>query len=300
MSTRRRNSSAASGAAKSTQEKKVLTSAATSRKSSVNDKAEVNITTCPSCNKSIETRHRSIECYECLEWYHFGCSGVSQQTFDFLSNSGGDAIQWVCAPCLSIGKKGRENKLDVLLHKMEIMEKQIDNLKGICSGQDIDNKIEKAVEKKVAEVLDEKLEIEKSQLHIVVVGLEEGEGEERAEADKQKVSDIIKEINPDKKDINIEEVTRLGKPVEGRNRLLKFKVKSLAEKEKILRNSYKINKDRQNKIYFNPDRTQLQREKHRKLRDDLKRIRDETGNNNFVIRGYEIVEKRGANDENNA
>ena len=75
-----------------------------------------------------------------------------------------EEIQWVCKLCLSASVKAKENnddKLDILLQKIISMEKQLDNLKHACTEVNIDDKIEKLVEQKVAQALDERLVIEK-------------------------------------------------------------------------------------------------------------------------------------------
>ena len=252
---------------------------------------------CQTCKCNFEDGDDWIGCYSCSCWYHAGCSGLDQEQYRFLSE-GGEEIQWVCQDCLAgKGKSSKtDDKLDLLLQKIENMEEQIKQMKAGCIGSDLDKKIETAVEKKVAEVLDEKLEIEKRELNIIVSGVDEQEGDDTLTKDSRLLMGLIKKIDEDIEENKVQQITRLGRRSEGRNRMIMLKVKSVEQKEKILRNYFRINKDQQNKIYFNPDRTPLQREKHRQLREELKRIRTETGNNNYVIRGYTIVEKKAPND----
>ena len=88
-------------------------------------------------------------------------------------------------------------------------------------------------------------------------------------------------------------VTRIGKKIEGKSRVLLVQLPDLATKHLILSQSAQLrSKTTWKKVYVNPDLTRYERETQRLLRDELK-ARKEKGETDLIIRGNRIVKRRG-------
>ena len=78
-----------------------------------------NLLNCKKCEDYIVADDKSIECYNCREWYHFSCSDLTEKNFNFLSHTG-EEMQWVCPLCTQgiVSRKKREDnneeKFDLL------------------------------------------------------------------------------------------------------------------------------------------------------------------------------------------
>jgi hypothetical protein len=184
--------------------------------------------------------------------------------------------------------------------KVDIMAQKMTMLETGYTGASLDEKIERAVQRKLAEALDERGEIEKRKLNVVVVGVKESEAakaEDRAKEDVLRVKALIAKIDPNLQDEKIENPVRLGRAPnkDGKPRLLKIQVGSEEARDNIVRNAWKLNlqvNDPKDRVYFNQDLTQLQRERQKELKAELLRVRAETGEGDWVIRNGKIVKKR--------
>ena len=91
-------------------------------------------------------------------------------------------------------------------------------------------------------------------------------------------------------DFKPQSVTRLGKIVHSRPRLLRFKCANMQEKITLLKGSKNLRNDGQfKKVFVNPDLTECQRKRDKSLREQLKSRRDR-GEDVVIYRG-EIVQK---------
>ena len=90
-------------------------------------------------------------------------------------------------------------------------------------------------------------------------------------------------------DVKVTKILRLGKPVEEKARPLLIVIEDLSHKEFIVSHSYYLRHHSQyENIYISTDRTKFQRQKHRKLVQELKKRR-EGGEKNLIILNGEIV-----------
>lgn len=252
---------------------------------------------CIFCDIAIEDGN-CIECFDCKQWSHFKCSKLTKRQFDFLVENSGESIQWHCQSC-SEGEVDRktetEVKLDFLIKQMEMMQSVIIKLETGFTGSSLDEKIEKVVDRKLAEALDERNEKEKRKCCLIAVGLQESEEDrnsERIREDTTRLRDLLTKIDLSLAETLIEEPVRLGKKT-NHPRLLKFKVKDEAAKEKILKNYHELNRNvqkKEEKIYFNPDYTPLERQKYKKLREEIA-IRTKAGEKDLTIRNWKIVSR---------
>ena len=90
----------------------------------------------------------------------------------------------------------------------------------------------------------------------------------------------------------IENVHRIGKVVEGRNRLIRVILSSEDCKDRVLREARQLrNASEFKNVYVNPDLTLRQRQEGKRLREELKRRR-ELGED-VVLRHGSIASKSG-------
>ena len=166
------------------------------------------------------------------------------------------------------------------------------------------------MEKKVRDITLEKDERKEREDNLVIAGIPECSGteEEQKNHDRDHIDAILKTAigsigeNEDmKKNLKVTEVRRLGqKGIGTRPRMVKVQVKNKDIRNHILKNSYKNlqsqNRDTPNKdkIYINKDYTYAERQKQKELRDQLKAKKEETQENDWAIRGGEIVKRKVA------
>ena len=252
---------------------------------------------CIFCDIAIEDGN-CIECFDCKKWAHFKCSKLTKRQFDFLVENSGDSIQWHCQSCYEgeVDRKTEtEVKIDYLIKQMETMQSVITKLESGFTGTSLDEKIERVVERKLAKALDERNEKEKRKCCLIVVGLQESEEarqSERSREDTSRLRDLLSKIDDSLAETLVEEPVRLGKKT-NRPRLLKIKVKDETAKEKILKNYQELNRNvqrKEDKIYFNPDHTPLERQRYKDLREQIV-IRTNAGERDLVIRNGKIVSR---------
>lgn len=253
---------------------------------------------CLVCQTAVTEDVNGIECYDCKEWAHFKCSKLSRKHFELLVESD-NSIQWHCPTCQKgeEERKGKtEAKIDFLISQFTEMKETIVRLESGYTGTTLDEKIEKVVERKLAEALDERTEKEKRKCNVILVGLKESEEDTQTKRDKDdmtRIKEMMKKIDETLNDETVSDTVRLGKKTQDRPRLLKFKVRDETVKDKILKNYYTLNKNKpkpEDRVYFNPDYTPLQREQHRQLRAELQ-DRVTKGETDLVIRSGKIVKR---------
>ena len=247
---------------------------------------------CLACDA--EAEDESIQCHDCKQWAHYKCSQLTNLQLSFLTDSP-DAIQWVCPTCVKGEgeKKGTfEAKIDRLQEMIAVLTAKIGRLESGCNGASLDEKIEKIVDKKLAEKIEEKGEKEDRKNNLIIVNLMESKketAEERKKEDLENLRKLVREKNPDLEGETLEEPTRLGKIGGTRPRLLRVKVKSAEVKTEFLK--LRLNAEGvpvEKRVYINPDYTPAEREMNKKLREELK-TRIKNGEKDIGIRGGKIV-----------
>ena len=93
----------------------------------------------------------------------------------------------------------------------------------------------------------------------------------------------------------MESCSRLGKKEEGRNRLIKVTLKSIAMKRAVLQNAKKLRQSEDpilKRVYITPDLSVKDREEQKRLRQEL-RERTDNREENLVIRRGQIQTRSG-------
>ena len=141
------------------------------------------------------------------------------------------------------------------------------------------------------DVLKEGEERHRRRKYIVISGVEEHESgsfEERRAKDAETVTRIAEQLQI--ANLEIKEISRIGKIDSSRPRLLRCKCKSVDERNSLLRKARLLRDSEHFKgVYVNADQTLLQRKANRELRNELRRRREE--GEDVVINRGKIVPK---------
>jgi hypothetical protein len=157
--------------------------------------------------------------------------------------------------------------------------------------------VQQAINVKLQEDREEREEIDRRRLNIIIHGLKEPEA---AEEDGKKVEDdeliisMLHQIGCD--DVSVTELTRLGKKSDDRQkpRPVRLVISSEQQKNKILRQSKNLKgkKDRGwDKVFIHQDQTPKQRTIRRQLIQELKE-REQKGERNLLLFNGKIVTRR--------
>lgn len=270
---------------------------------------------CIKCTLSTQDQD-SIECSGCKKWCHRLCSGLSEGTYNAIVAMDDDALLWQCQSCRHVGAPSQggavsqttDEKIDRLTDSVNMMLNQLLKTQaGIATAleerptrTEMKSMIEEEVSERVEAKINDSLNIEervestvkeffdreRRRTSVLISNLPEG-GNDKTEA----TATLGKIVDMDERDIV--STTRLGakgpKP-----RKLRIKLDTVDRKRQILRSSRNLidhNLPADERLYVDPDRTPTEQKKDKSLRDELKRQREVTGNNNLIIRKGAIVER---------
>jgi RNase H-fold protein (predicted Holliday junction resolvase) len=148
-------------------------------------------------------------------------------------------------------------------HEMEAMKREISSEAKQRSNL-LDN------------TLREIYQIESRKKNVIICGLpakENGSIEERNEHDRNICKEILEQL--DLTSVEIQKLQRIGQSRNDGNRLLKVELSKSSDRQEIIRRSKSLRGTRFNEIFINPDLTPLQQDKMKKLREELKRRRQQ-------------------------
>ena len=147
----------------------------------------------------------------------------------------------------------------------------------------------------MAEGIEDYRDRELRKMNLILHNLPESEAlvaKDRTEADVSSFSSICEEVLQ-VEGCEVESCCRLGKRVEGKNRLVKVTVKSVSMKRSVLQEARKLRQSEDailKKVYITPDLSVKDREVQKKLQKELRERRD-NGEENLVIRRGQIVSR---------
>ena len=258
---------------------------------------------CGICEKKVLSNQNALQCDSCDRWFHCGCEKVAVSDYKLLKDC--ECAKWHCKKCdLNYKETKRENiflkselqrvkdENEILKQKLLALEEKID-AKQSFSKDDI--------EKIVEESIQEHAEKEKRKLNVMVFNLPEAQSEDwevRQKYDNQTVSNIIEGglgITPVD---TIQQIVRVGKRTndsrDNRNpRPLIVKMNNMKDKWNIIKNAKKLRNGKNmgwRNVYLVPDLTQKEREKEKKLREELNKRRDR-GEKGWQIKRGELTQK---------
>ena len=281
---------------------------------------------CGHCKEECK-RSNSVSCGFCEFWFHSKC--VDGMTPEFLESwdkmtklFGGSAF--LCVICRSLATKinktvreletkltdveaklkNAELERKTLAAKVERIENKSEQVTDKIVGieREIETGMEKAMQEAKSEVTTEMKEREARSENIVVYGVAESverEAEERKGHDKEKVSEIAREIGVELKGA-VEVKFRAGKKKEGEEkpRPMVVWVEDEETRSKLLSNARRLaRKEEWRRVYLSPDLTWQQREEARKeelkLREEADRKTEEAKNEGRGGGRFAVVGPRG-------
>ena len=156
-----------------------------------------------------------------------------------------------------------------------------------------------ATEQVMAGMLQNFIEKDKRKLNLVVYNLPEksdGDVNVRNMHDVTTFVDIVKDCLG--LDVHVSKSYRAGRMTSERPRTLVLTLDNLEKKIEILENAYKLSRSSKwKRVYIAPDRTLKEREEHKKLRDELKKRKEDGEENIFIHKGKIIQKTRPATVE---
>ena len=239
-----------------------------------------------------EERELIIQCNRCAELYCMNCINMAKPTL-LAINSCNNAL-WCCNGCVDEAKRvlisvealekrveGVERGLATQMKKWELRFKTLEEKQGKRESREENDPT--ATVEKVETMVGECREREKRRNNMIVFNLEEGRDENE---DVDRMKDILKSI---KAVVPLVNLVRLGKKGD-RSRPLRISTGSEEEKARVLRAAAKLRNTEFKKIYISSDLTPLERERRRKLVEEMKEKNQQAENKTYVIRGWHVVE----------
>ena len=180
-----------------------------------------------------------------------------------------------------------------LLLKVECLESKNAELEKRCrqleqtNSQLLSNRADgMKIEEKLASVYNECEDRKLRENNLIMSGIEEkmeGTVDERRWDDEDKLKKVLSFLNID--ETSFTAVSRIGRPTNGKPRLLRVKMRSVELKKRTLVSSKKLRSSESYRhVYINPDYTKNEQEVQKKLREDLKRLRA-NGDDVIIFRG---------------
>ena len=262
---------------------------------------------CRTCNKVAD--NGVIQCQWCHNWEHHQCAQLSAEDLAILSKVS-DRVVFFCTQCYgkvpaalttySISEKHTifDNCLSTVettLNELKLeLTKQISKCHDILTSKD-KTKASESLASTIVSTMNEEKERERRRLNLIIHNAPESTAdvpESRKTEDIERATDIFNVYLGAK--ATVTKALRLGRKTESANkpRLMKVTVDTLESKVYILRNCTKLRSADQSSYYSNifitPDLTQQEHEDGKKLRDELKRRR-QNGEPNLIIKKGRII-----------
>ena len=240
---------------------------------------------CGACDSVVANNDRALKCDFCGLWFHITCQSINKKTYDCLK-TGISSIHWYCRSCnVTIG--GVMDSLVNIKRTQDKMQKEISEL-SLKIVEMESAKITSGDLKDVEKIIDSKLEDEREKNrrrnNLMFYGLEESKSDvadERKIHDHRKIVDII----GDEQDFenNVKTIFRVG----ARSDKVR-PIKIIFKEEGFKRKVFDIAKGKG--IAVSNDRTQSEREKYKKLKEEMSE-RTKRGEKDLIIRSGKILKK---------
>lgn len=178
------------------------------------------------------------------------------------------------------------NKLSHLQNKVDELESRNSQLEQRC--HQLESK-SLNISTAILDEMEDRLRRKKSLIISGIPEQTEGSAEERIEADKTTVEDLLENLCG-VSDSDISRTHRIGRQQPDKNRLIRVALSDEDDKKKILYKAKELrNMPSYSNVYINSDLTPSQRESNKRLREELKRRRDL--GDDVIIRGGKVVSR---------
>ena len=294
-------------------------------KPSATNADSIHDTECQKCGEVIYGE--CIECDTCGNWCHAreSCCGLNDQLFALV---GDRHIKWVCDVCLDSDTLEKSSvlakKLDRIFLMIGSLENRLERMEKNGKNQEgqVEEMINKIVDKKLKERLDNMEEKKTIEKNVIFCGINENSltAREAKEDDLRRIREISSAICPSIEQSDISEPVRLGRVnigQEAKPRPIRVTVKTVKQKWDLIKNARHLKEIKEicsrdniqdaeeeesentaarvimenEIIYINPDLTRAERMEQKGLRDELKR-RKAQGEMDIMIKGNQIVKKQ--------
>lgn len=236
---------------------------------------------CGSCANLVSDGDKGLCCDACQRWFHINCLNISISKFKSIVTVQ-NIVRWFCSQC--------DAKVISALSKLAMLEAKV---------ADLEAKIELNIEKKIEDMLDERLEREKKKNNLIIFGIPEApesvQGVNRKHNDLNKLEKLGDGLSDELKidSTIIENIYRIGKIVNDntRPRPVCIKLKEMHDKYRILNSAKRlrdVSDDWRKNVFISLDYTKHQRELRKIAMEELKSRRD-AGEQNLMIRNFKVV-----------
>ena len=205
---------------------------------------------CGLCGEECKTN--TIQCAKCEKWNHQQCTEVPPAIMAYLGKVKG--LFWSCDACLGTPIKD-SSALSVLEQKVEIITEQITNLSKTMNSLNPPTPMHKHQDQQQV-----------TKRSVRVSGLPESTAKniyERKSDDIQKIKTIVADIGVT--DLKVNNIIRMGKFSEGRNRTLIVELPNIMDVELLVSKAIKGKLGNVHQVYNSPDLTKEEREIEKKL-----------------------------------
>jgi hypothetical protein len=274
---------------------------------------------CNECNKVVGDKDNGVQCEICEGWFHCKCQDMPVETYNILSED--ENIHWFCNSCnkgvskilqtltnMQVKQDKMEAQLETLKVELESMKVDIGETKGLT--EQVETKLTVAIEAKLVEDIDERvdnrmsvraknikediaenIEIDKRKNNLIFHGVKEsGDGDLTGKhPDLLMVEEILGcglKLDASR---HVEEVSRVGRFVDGKIRPVRVKLRSVDSRNTILTRGKELKDcDAFKRVYISPDLTQKQQKVDKDLRERVKKFRED-GEVNAKIKAGKVI-----------
>ena len=277
---------------------------------------------CSQCN---DGDNGLLQCECCNLWYCTKCCGISEEALAVIGEF--DSLQWYCQPCdievskaintgLSSSSNTTQDRQFAIGQQIEVFQSQLTDLmtkvnehinscfqqlegklsNSFVNGENINPLLSQTspiTESVATRVIDEYRDRESRKLSIIVHKVPESVAAELSAStahDSKWITDIVNIIGAGP--VEVVTITRLGKKLDDKPRLLKVQLSNLHQKRRTLANTKKLRETSGTfqKVYVTPDLSLTERQENKCLRDELFQHKKD-GKKDLIIRRGKIVKK---------
>ena len=183
------------------------------------------------------------------------------------------------------------DSMKLILARLEHLERSNEELRK--KNDDLEVELERLkIERQdeLAAFADEVHQRSMRKKNLIITGVTESDGtvEARKREDEGFCKTLFAVLSSN---VSFEGAVRVGNIRQGRSRLLKVHFRTMEDKLRILRSCKELrNHPEYKSIYINPDRTPLEQEVHKRLREELK-MRRESGEDDLVLYKGKIMSR---------
>lgn len=254
---------------------------------------------CPKCEQGFSPGIDSIECESCQGWFHLECAGFIKSDLKTISKKG---IHWYCNKCdgcfssIIIKLHELSSQIDTLAKANENERSEVQSYAEVVKKFDVTSRQNQVMQEQVSKQLKtirDDMQAEQRALNLVLFGVREPD-------ETNQTSDILTDIDSIFKDCGLNykltksQVYRLGpkKTDSTRPRPLKVCLESEFDKWEVLR---RINSIKPQGIYGRLDLSREEQEKDFRLRQELKKTREEDPEGKYKIYQKKIIKLKPTN-----